>query len=136
MERAGRVLGRMNLSKGGVTPEQMAASAWSVAVGKRLASKTKPLMLVRQKLVVEVQDAVWQRQLFTLRHQILDKLVPSLPTGLVTDLEFRIRVPRYEPQREESVVSAVAGQPTDEADGIADPFLRQLYIAARKKATA
>src|SRR5579883_842174 len=74
MERAGRVLGKMSLSRGGVTPEQLARSAWPLAVGKRIASRTGQITLVRQTLVVEVQDNVWQRQLFSLRGQILNKL--------------------------------------------------------------
>lgn len=134
MERAGRVLGKMNLARGGVTPEQLARSAWPLAVGKRIASRTGQIMLVRQTLVVEVQDNVWQRQLFGLRGQILNKLHQVLGTEVVTELEFRVRVPRYEPQREE--LAAATSAPQDEADGIADPFLRQLYIASRKKATA
>ena len=133
MERAGRLLGKMNLSREGVSPEQMARSAWPLAVGKRLAARTGQVSLVRESLVVEVEDAVWQRQLWAMRGQILTKVQQVLGPNVVTEVEFRIRVPRYEPQREEQAVPAA---PRDEADGIADPFLRQLYVAARKKATA
>ena len=38
MERAGRVLGKLKLAKQGVSDEELARSAWPVAVGKKIAS--------------------------------------------------------------------------------------------------
>jgi Protein of unknown function (DUF721). len=74
MERAGRVLGKLKLSDHGIGDEELARSAWPLAVGKRIASRTGHVSLVRSRLVVEVEDAIWQRQLFTLRGQILAKM--------------------------------------------------------------
>jgi hypothetical protein len=91
--------------------------------------------MVRTTLVVEVEDAIWQRQLFTLRAPIIEKLVGLMGPGIVEDVEFRIGVPKRMPQREER---AAYSQPTlwDDADGIRDPVLRRVYKFSRQKALA
>ena len=53
--------------------------------------------LVRNRLVVEVEDAVWQRQLWTLRGQILQRMEQVLGRKIVEEIEFRIAVPRMKP---------------------------------------
>jgi hypothetical protein len=75
---------------------------------------------------------VWQRQLFTLRHQILGRIEQVLGRKLVEELEFRIATPRRMPVRAEHASSAL----TDEADSILDPTFRAVYKAARKRANA
>ncbi|MFN3322913.1 MAG: DciA family protein [Bryobacteraceae bacterium] len=136
MERAGRLIAQSKLS-GCASAEEFARAAWPAAVGKRIASRTRAVSLVRARLVVEVEDAVWQRQLFTLRHQILKRIDEVFGAGVVTALEFRVAVPRRSPQRETQRVpgDAPAGI-FDEADQIQNPALRILYKAARKKASA
>ena len=130
MERAGRVLGKLKLTKNTVSDEEIARSAWSAAVGKKIALRTHVVGLVRDRLVVEVEDAVWQRQLFTLRQQILGRLEQVLGRQIAKELEFRIAVPKIQPARAEVISSA------DEADEIRDPVFRLVYKAARKRATA
>ena len=132
MERAGRVLGNLKLAKHGVSDEEMVLSAWPSAVGKKIALRTHAVGLVRTRLVVEVEDAVWQRQLFTLRQQILGRIEQVLGRNVVEELEFRIATPRRMPARAEHVSSASA----DEADAILDPTFRAAYKAARKRANA
>lgn len=134
MERAGRLLGKSKLPGRVITDEQMACTAWPMAVGKKIARHTNAAGLVRTRLVIEVEDAVWQRQLFTLRTQILHRLEQSLGRKVVEELEFRIAVPKREPQREETARPTVSL--FDEADSIRDPVLRNIYKAARKRATA
>ena len=102
-----------------------------MAVGKRIASHTRPVALVRERLVIEVEDPIWQRQLWTLRGQILAKLVEVLGPGAVGTVEFRVGVQRRMPQREERIRI-----PADESSQIQDPMLRKLYQLDRKKATA
>jgi hypothetical protein len=131
MERVGRVIGKLEASRRGLTDEQIALASWRVAVGERLAQRTNPIALVRDRLVIEVEDAVWQRQLFTLRSQIMRQLENAAGRRIVEQLEFRIALPKRQPARAES-----AGAPIDEADGIKDPYLRNIYKAARKKASA
>jgi len=132
MERAGKSLARMKLGDS-VTTEELARAAWQAVLGKRLVSHAWAKSLVRGNLIVEVEDAIWQRQLFHLRLQILPRLCEILGNGIVRDLEFRIATPRRPPQPE---LNPRASNPPDEADGIADPVLRRVYRQAREKATA
>ncbi|HEU0141803.1 MAG TPA: DUF721 domain-containing protein [Bryobacteraceae bacterium] len=117
-----------------VSPEAVATRAWSIAVGKIIAAHSNVAAVVDKKLVIDVEDFEWQRQLFTLRRQILARMEQVAGPGLFTDLQFRIAVPRRMPQREERV-SGVAPV-RDEADGIRDPSLRHAYKMARKRASA
>jgi predicted nucleic acid-binding Zn ribbon protein len=135
MERAGRLLGKSKLPGCVITDEQIACSAWATAVGKKIASHTKAIGLVRNRLVIEVEDSVWQTQLFTLRSQIVGRLEQITAKPIVGELEFRIGVPKRAPQREETANPA-SPLFTDEADAIRDPVLRHLYKVARKRASA
>jgi hypothetical protein len=78
---------------------------------------------------------VWRSQLNSLSAQILRNLEKSLGPGAVEELEFRIVPQRREPASA-MAASAGAGASYDEANGIADPVLRSIYRAARKKALA
>jgi hypothetical protein len=130
MERAGRLLQKLKLTKHGVSDEQLACAAWAIAVGRTIANRTNATALVRSRLVVHVDDATWQRQLWTLRGQILRRLEEALGRQLITEIEFRIAGPQRKPAQ-----TAVAVE-TDEADGISDPLFRNVYKAARRKANA
>jgi hypothetical protein len=88
--------------------------------------------MVRTRLIVEVEDIVWQRQLFALTRQILGNLEKNLGAGMVDDLEFRVVPRRRGPQRAAEVMPVSQ----DEAANIADPVLRSIYRAARLKAQA
>lgn len=116
-----------------MSAEELACAAWPQAVGKTIAAHTRAARMVRARLIVEVQDGTWQRQLFTLSRHILGNLEKSLGSGLVEDVEFRIVPRRREPQRAAQAAPAFAA---DEADGIADPVLRRIYRASRKRALA
>ena len=133
MEQAGRLIAKMK-AKGTPPADQLAVAAWPAAIGKRLATKTKAIGLVRDRLVVEVEDAIWQRNLHGLRNQILKNLSDLLGERAPQDLEFKIGIPRRPPQRAEAPASR--GLFADEADGIADPVLRRIYIMSRRKAGA
>ena len=132
MERAANSLAKMKFSAK-MSAEELARAAWPAAVGKRIAARASVAGLVRDRLVVEVEDAVWQKQLFHLRYQILRKVAEIIGDEIVRDIEFRIATPRRPPQIAASLSESRA---SDEADGIKDPVLRTLYKEARKKATA
>jgi len=132
MQRASSLIRQLRLSGEMITAEEMARAAWGEAVGKRIAGHTRAAKLVRTRLVVEVEDATWQRQLFSLSSHILRNLDNALGPGLVDDLEFRI-VPR---RREAAIARASVPGLFDDADAIADPVLRDLYKLSRKKAQA
>jgi predicted nucleic acid-binding Zn ribbon protein len=132
MERAGKALAKLKLSDA-ISPDALAFAAWTAAVGKRIAVHTCPKALVRGSLLVEAEDAIWQKQLFHLRFDILAKLTEVLGGGIVTDLEFRIAgaAPRRPPQSAQSHCESVS---PDEADRIIDPVMRIVYKRARHKA--
>jgi predicted nucleic acid-binding Zn ribbon protein len=136
MERASKLIRQLSLSGDIITPEQMAIAVWPEAVGKRIASHTRAAKLVRARLVIEVEDATWQRQLFALTPFIVRNLAKSLGEGLVEDLEFRVMPRRREPVR--ALQSTPDAPPlfADDADAIADPVLRDLYKRSRKRALA
>src|SRR5579863_4616584 len=134
MERASQLIRRLRLPADTLSAEELACAAWPQAVGKKVASHTRAAKLVRTRLVVEVEDAIWQRQLHTLSITILRNLEKELGSGLVDDLEFRVAPRRREPQR--AVAAAPGLFSGDEASGIEDPVLRSIYRAARKRAQA
>jgi hypothetical protein len=133
MERASKLIRGLSLSGQVITPEQLACAAWSEAVGKKIAGHTRPAKLVRTRLVIEVEDHTWQKQLFALTGHILKNLDNTLGRGLVDDLEFRIVPRRREP---EVARQAIPGLFADDADAISDPVLRGIYKQSRKKALA
>jgi predicted nucleic acid-binding Zn ribbon protein len=135
MERAARLLRQSKLVSRCVTEEDLAKAAWPAAVGKRLAARTRASHMVRGRLVIEVEDEIWRRQLYTLREQMLRNLRKILGTGLVESLEFRVGIPRI-PPRADSVQAGAGPLFADEADRIEDPVLRLLYKESRRKSTA
>ena len=140
MERASKLIRRLRLPGETITAEELARSAWADAVGKKIAEHTCPARMVRTRLIVEVEDRVWQRQLFGLSRQILANLAERVGLGVVEDLEFRVgprqadlaALARKEPQRATHAATAAA----DEAELIRDPVLRSLYRASRRMAGA
>ena len=138
MERASKVIRGLRLSGEVISAEEVACAAWPDAVGKKVAAHTRAARLVRNRLVVEVEDATWQRQLFGLSRHILANLERSLGAGLVEDLEFRVVPRRREPQRAQQAMPALFADAlfADEADSIRDPVMRGIYKASRKRAQA
>jgi len=135
MERAVRLLKNKKLSREILSDDDLARAVWPVVAGKAIAAHTSRLRVVRTTLVVEVEDAIWQKQLYPLTKQILDRLRAVTASDSIQDIEFRIGIPRREPQRTDSPRTA-SGGPADEAEGIQDPVLKKIYRLSRKKATA
>jgi predicted nucleic acid-binding Zn ribbon protein len=135
MERAARLIKNKRVSRELLTDEEIACAVWRRAVGEAIARHTSRLKLVRNNLVVEVEDAIWQRQLHSLSRQIIARIQKLTGSDAVQDIEFRIGIPRREPGREERPTTNIAAEQCDEADRIQDPVLRHLYRVSRKKAT-
>lgn len=131
MERASKFIRGLGLPGETITAEELACAAWAPAVGKKVASHTRASKLVRNKLVVEVEDKIWQRQLFALTYQILRNVVKGIGPGIVEQLEFKIVPRRREPARASTSMPLF-----DEASAIEDPVLRDIYRAARKRSLA
>jgi len=133
MERASRLFGKMDFPGESVSSQEVVCAAWSATVGKRIARHARAERLVRTKLIVGVDDVVWQRQLFSMSRMILSKLADIVGAGLVDDVEFRVSPPRRGPQRAERSSPSTS---LDEADRIEDPGMRRIYITSRKRETA
>jgi hypothetical protein len=129
MQRAGSLIGKIKLPPGMSDQETRARAAWAVAVGKRIVRYTRATMLVRDTLVVEVEDMVWQRQLNTMRPLLVHSLNRALGEPLVADIDFRPMPPRMKPRMAQTARPQTddAGASRDEADAIADPVMRMLY---------
>lgn len=138
MERAARLIKNNKLSKKVFSEEDLARAVWPAAVGKAIAAHTCRLTLVRATLVVEVEDAIWQKQLFGLRGQIVERLRRVTASDVVQEVEFRIASKRRQPQRAESRESSApqTSAAYDEADSIQDAVLKKVYRLSRKKAIA
>ena len=132
MERAAKLVRKNPYSKKVLTDEDYARAIWPAAVGKAIAAHTERVRLVRSRLIVEVEDSLWQRQLFPLTAQIVARLRQVTHSDLIEDIEFRVAVPKRQPMRAESLESVSA----DEAESIQDPVLKKVYRLSRKKATA
>lgn len=130
MERAGKLLAKLKLPAGSITPRDLAVALWAEAVGPRIAARTRALTLISRRLVVEVDDEVWRRQLSTLEGQILQRLAKVAGAGVAEEIEFRL------PVRRKPVKTAEPRPSQDEADGIPDFLLRALYRRDRTRRTA
>jgi hypothetical protein len=134
MDQASRIIGR--IAGDVITPERIACGAWKRAVGKRIAARTRAVKLVRSTLVVEVEDDVWRKNLWSLRYQILRNLEKAIGPEIVSDLELRVMPLRIEPQRADKGEHLVVKPLEIAGDDIADPGLRRIYKAARRRETA
>ena len=132
MERAASLLAKLKSKN--LPLEDLARAAWPQAAGKRLATRTRAVGLVRQTLVIEVEDTVWRQQLNSLRGQLLTNLTRVMGAGVVDSIEFRVAPARRPPQREEFASAPAASH--DEADRIADPVLRRIYRQSRARSGA
>ena len=125
MERAGRLIGKLKLSPEVAGAETRVRAAWAIAAGKKIARRTRPTTLVRDSLIVEVEDYVWQQQLARLEHFLLRNLAEELGEVLVKKIDFRPMPRRREPQRAESARPA--------AREIQDPIMDVLYRESMRR---
>ena len=134
MDQASRIIGR--IAGDVITSERIACGAWKRAVGKRIAAHTRAAKLVRTTLVIEVEDDIWRKNLWSLRFQILRNLEKAVGPEMVSDLEFRVMPLRIEPQRADRGEHLVVQSLELTGDDIADPGLRRIYKAARRRESA
>src|SRR5712691_6480369 len=136
MKPAGRLLGTLKIAAALENPEMRLRAAWPKAVGAKVARHTRVASLVRDTLVVEVEDIIWQKQLASLAHYLVSNLARDLGEVLVKDIDFRPMPRRIGPQRAEAARADVPAVPADEAERIEDPVMRMLYLKSRKKESA
>ncbi len=138
MERAARLIKNKKVSREILSDEDIARAVWPTAVGKAIAAHTSRLKLVRTTLVVEVEDAIWQKQLWALSSQIVARVRKLTGSDTVQDIEFRTGVPRRQVQRADANTNTTllgrAGS-DDESESIQDAVLKKVYRLSRRKAT-
>ena len=127
-------MSRLRAASGTLTATQLASSAWPAAVGYRIASRTRVTSFEKGRMVVEAEDALWQKNLASLSPQILANLRKHLLESAPLEIEFRVGARRRPPQREEPAQGS--GLFATEPSGIADPTLDYIYRLSRRKAGA
>lgn len=142
MERAARLFDKTNYSRKFLSEDAIIRGVWPAAVGKVIARHTCSLKKVRTTLVVEMEDAVWHKQLFALRSQIVARLQQVMGNQGIETVEFRVARPAVPRQvgKATELHPAAGALPAltapDEADEIQDPVLKKIYRLSRKRATA
>ncbi len=138
MERAARLIKRHKYSSGIIEDAAIIQGIWPTAVGKAIARHTGAVKIVRDCLVVEVEDALWQKQLHSLSGQIIERIQKLTGSDTIQRIEFRVGIPRRPAQRAEvrAATASPVNEEVDEADRIEDPVLKRLYRLSRKRATA
>jgi hypothetical protein len=139
MERAARLIKKNKYSRQMISDEDIVRGLWASAVGPAIARHTCRLKIVRSTLIVEVEDAVWQKQLSRLSHQVAAQVRKLTGSGSIEEVEFRVGVPKREMMREERVTPVRQQEPVeprDESDQIQDPVLKKVYRLSRKRAIA
>ncbi|MBM3738666.1 MAG: DUF721 domain-containing protein [Acidobacteria bacterium] len=133
MERAIKLLVESPLAETCLSDEVLARAAWAKAVGKKIADHSMPMHMVRDRLVVDVDDEIWKKQLTPMSGQIVDRLNQVIGRAAVRDIQFRTGAKRRGPG---SAAFPVRPAAQVHPDGIKDPILGRLYRARLKKGTA
>ncbi len=132
MDKALRLLGKLKNEV--VGNEELARAAWRAAVGDRIEAHARFCELVRDRIVVEVDDRVWQSQMHTLEKQILAKLARLLGKVVARHIEYRIAIPKIRPKID--CAQDFRLEPKDvEAGRIGDPGLRRMYLKSKRRAS-
>ena len=127
MKRAGRLFAQMDFPDQFDEAEPRARAAWAVASGKTIARHTRATALVRGKLLVEVEDALWQRQLATMGHFLVRNLARELGPDVVKEIDFRPMPKRRPMQMAQTMTGQVQQTSARRVEGIEDPVLGLLY---------
>ena len=136
MNQASRIIARWDGASELISREKIACGSWKKAVGKKIAVRTRAVRLMGSTLVVEVEDDIWRKNLRSLRYQILRNLERAVGPEMVDDIQFVVVPPRIPPGRAGAENLELVLEAVDDADAIADPGMRRIYKAARRKATA
>ena len=82
--------------------EAAAIAAWKYAAGDGLKEHAVAFKLENRTLTVAVADAIWQKQLLSMRGPLLFRVNSTLGKPLVSALEFVIDAKRVQPRVEKS----------------------------------
>ncbi|MDX6304723.1 MAG: hypothetical protein QOI77_1692 [Blastocatellia bacterium] len=134
------------LNATGANPEMAEVAtkiAWTRAAGDGLRRHAIPFRLFRKTLVVSVADIIWQRQMQSMRSELISRINRLLGREVVDDIEFRIdpaTVEQVRSQNRPSPRNKVSEPMPDElisaAGEIADQDLRERFIRAAENCIA
>ena len=79
--------------------EAAAIAAWKHAAGEQLKDHALPISLQERTLKVAVRDAIWQKQLHSMRGQMLYRVNSLLGQPIVAAIEFIIDPNLYADKR-------------------------------------
>ena len=114
--------------------EAAAIAAWKHAAGDGLKEHAVPLKLADRTLTVAVADAIWQKQLYSMRGQLLFRVNSILGKPIVSVLDFvvdpkLVKPPMEQPaQREELLDNEVPLELWSAASAIQDKELRKKFL--------
>jgi len=114
--------------------EAAAIAAWKHAAGDGLKEHAVPVKLEDRTLTIAVADAIWQKQLNSMRGQLLYRINSILGKPLVSTLDFvvdpKIAKPHVEQpvEHEESLDNEVPLELWSAANAIQDKELRKRFL--------
>jgi len=117
-----------------VVAEAAAIAAWKHAAGAGLKEHAVPLKLENRTLTVAVADPIWQKQLTSMRSELLFRINSILGQPVVGALEFlidsRLAQPRVEQSREtdQPLDNEVPLELWSAANAIHDKELRKSFL--------
>ena len=114
--------------------EAAAIAAWKHAAGDGLKEHAVPLKLEDRTLTIAVADAIWQKQLYSMRGQLLFRINSILGKPLVGALDFVIDSTIAKPsveqptERDELLDNEVPIELWSAANAIQDKDLRKKFL--------
>lgn len=112
--------------------EAAAIAAWKHAAGDGLKERTVALRLENRTLTIAVADPIWQKQLTSMRGQLLFRVNSILGQPLVSALDFvidqKLLKPRVEQPEDEPLDNEVPLELWTAANAIHDKELRQSFL--------
>ena len=115
--------------------EAAAIAAWKHAAGEGLKDRAVPIKLENRKLVVAVADTIWQKQLRSMRGQLLFRINSILGQPVVGEIEFvidpKLAMPaEQQAQENEPLDNEVPLELWSAANAIRDKELRRSFLKA------
>lgn len=113
--------------------EAAAIAAWKHAAGEGLKGRAVPIKLEDRTLTVSVADAIWQKQLHSMRGQLLFRVNSILGQPVVGAIEFVIDPKLFAPpvrqqEKEEPPDNEVPLELWSAANAIQDKQLRRSFL--------
>ena len=113
--------------------EAAAVAAWKHAAGDGLKEHAVPLRLENRTLTIAVADPIWQKQLTSMRGQLLFRVNSILGQPLVSALDFvvdqKLVKPRVDrPEQNEPLDNEVPIELWTAANAIHDKELRKSFL--------